>query len=98
MIRDPYRIVLKPRVTEKGTLLQEGDRKSYVFEVHPKANKQEIREAFETIYKDKKLCVVKVTTMRVKGKFRRVRIQAGYTQDIKKAIITLKPGQVLEMV
>ena len=94
---DPYRIILRPLVSEKGTALQ-AKQNAYLFEVEPKANKIEIREAVEAIYKDKGIKVEGVTTLRVKGKFRRVRIQGGYTKDWKKAIVTLKKGQTLEVV
>lgn len=92
---DPYQVILRPKVTEKATGLQQG-LNAYVFDVHPKANKVQIREAIETIYKDKKIEVVSVNTLMVKGKLRRVRIQQGYTKDRKKAIVTLKQGQTLE--
>ena len=93
---DPYRIILRPLVTEKGAALQQAQN-TYLFEVAPKANKIQIREALETIYKDKNLSVESVRTLRVKGKLRRVRIQAGYTKDRKKALVTLKKGQTLDL-
>ena len=96
---DPYRIILHPLVTEKGTAArEEGARKRYLFEVLPTATKIQIREAVEEIYKDKKVTVEKVATVRVKGKFRRVRIVGGYTSDRKKAIVTLKKGDTLDTV
>ena len=94
---DPYRIILRPLVTEKGTYLQQAHN-AYLFEVAPSANKLQIREAIEAIYKDKKVTVEKVATVRVKGKFRRVRIVGGYTSDRKKAIVTLKKGDALDTV
>lgn len=93
---DPYRIILRPLVTEKGSALQQAQN-TYVFEVAPEANKIQIRRALETIYKDKKLSVESVRTLNVKGKFRRVRIQGGYTKDRKKALVTLKKGQTLDL-
>ena len=93
---DPYRIILRPIVTEKGAALQQAQN-TYLFEVATQANKIQIREALETIYKDKKIEVESVRTLNVKGKFRRVRIQGGYTNDWKKALVTLKKGQTLDL-
>mgnify|MGYP001587493466 CR=1 FL=1 len=93
---DPYRIILRPLITEKSATLQQ-TQNTYLFEVAPKANKIQIRQALETIYKDKKLSIESVRTLNVKGKFRRVRIQAGYTKDRKKALVTLKKGQTLDL-
>ncbi len=64
---DPYQIILRPCITEKATALQQAYR-AYVFEVSPKANKLQIREAIEEIYRDKKVKVDSVATLRVKGK------------------------------
>ncbi len=78
--------------TEKGAS-QEPDRK-YLFEVANKANKVQIKKAVEEIYK------VKVSTVRtviVPGKVKRVRMDYGYTSDWKKAIVTLKEGQKIEV-
>ena len=95
MRSDPYQIILRPCITEKATELQQAFN-AYVFEVSPKANKLQIREAIEEIYRDKKVKVASVTTLRVKGKFRRPRLQGGYTKDRKKAIVTLRKdgGQI----
>ena len=92
MRADPYRILRRPLVTEKGTALQQA--KSYLFEVDPKANKPQIRAAVEAIYEGKGVKVSQVNTMRVKGKYRRVRVQGGYAQDWKKAIVTLSKGEL----
>jgi large subunit ribosomal protein L23 len=89
---DAYRILRKPLITEKSTsLLQEN---KYTFEVDPKANKTEIKNAVESLFKVK---VEKVNTMHVKGKLKRVRNIQGRTPDRKKAIVTLKQGDKIEI-
>jgi large subunit ribosomal protein L23 len=63
---EPYDVLKKPLITEKSTsLLQEN---KYTFEVDPRANKTEIKQAVQSIFKVK---VEKVNTMRVKGKTKR---------------------------
>ncbi len=100
---DPYRIILSPLVTEKGTAQRELPlRKRFLFEVAPTATKLQIREAIEEIYKDKKVTVTQVNTLRVKGKFHSdvkrglYAGQGGYGKDRKKAFVTLKSGDDLD--
>jgi large subunit ribosomal protein L23 len=89
---DPFDILRKPLVTEKSTsLLQEN---KYTFEVDPRANKTEIKQAVQRIFKVK---VEKVNTMRVKGKMKRVRNIPGRTPERKKAIVTLRKGDKIEI-
>lgn len=89
---EPYDVLKKPLVTEKSTsLLQEN---KYTFEVDPRANKTEIKQAVQSIFKVK---VEKVNTMRVKGKTKRVRNIPGKTPDRKKAIVTLRKGDKIEI-
>lgn len=78
--------------TEKGTVL-ESDRK-YLFQVTKNSNKIEIKKAIEEIYKVK---VQDVNTSIVRGKLRRVRQEQGKTTPWKKAIVTLKEGQKIEV-
>lgn len=87
-----YDIVKNLVRTEKGTLLEQ-DRK-YLFEVSSKANKIEIKKAIEEIFKVK---VEAVNTTKVQGKQKRVRQQIGKTTPWKKAIVTLKEGQKIEV-
>lgn len=87
-----YDIVKTLLRTEKGTAL-EPDRK-YLFEVSPKANKIQIKKAVEEVYKVK---VQSVRTVVVPGKVKRVRMDYGHTPDWKKAIVTLKEGQKIEV-
>jgi large subunit ribosomal protein L23 len=77
--------------TEKSTL-QEPEGK-YLFLVDKASNKIQIKRAVEEIYKVK---VKGVNTFISSGKLKRVRYQLGRTPDVKKAIVTLKPGQKIE--
>lgn len=78
--------------TEKGTML-EAQRK-YLFKVNPKSNKIEIRKAVEEIYKVK---VQDINVLVVPGKLKRVRQEVGHTSPWKKAVVTLKEGQSIEV-
>ncbi len=78
--------------TEKGTVL-ETERK-YLFQVTKSSNKIEIKKAIEEIYKVK---VQDVNTSIVRGKLKRVRQEQGSTTPWKKAIVTLKEGQKIEV-
>jgi large subunit ribosomal protein L23 len=78
--------------TEKGTQL-EPDRK-YLFEVARAANKLEIKKAVEEIYNVK---VAAVNAMVVPGKRKRVRRDFGYSSDWKKAVVTLREGQKIDV-
>lgn len=85
--------VLKTLVrTEKGTMLE--SQRKYIFQVSDKANKIEIKKAVEEIYKVK---VEAVNTSIVSGKLKRVRQAQGSTSPWKKAIVTLKAGNKIEV-
>lgn len=83
----PWDIIRKPLVTEKAMRLVEENK--YTFEVDSRANKTEIKQAIEEIFKVK---VKKVQTMRVPGKLKRVGRYVGRTSERKKAIVTLEEG------
>lgn len=85
-------IILRPIVTEKSVTL--GAENKYTFAVDPRANKCEIRAAVEHIFKVK---VLKVNTLNVKGKPKRFKRYQGHKSDWKKAIITLKEGDKIEI-
>lgn len=85
-------IIRKPRVTEKATMLLEDNK--YTFEVDVRANKSEIKRAVEELFKVK---VLKVNTVRVKGKEVRRQQAVGYKPEVKKAIVTLAPGDRIEI-
>lgn len=78
--------------TEKTTGLKQRENK-YVFEVDKNANKIEIKNTVEALYKVK---VVKVNTLIMHGKKRRVRFEIGSKPDWKKAIVTLRIGDRIE--
>ena len=78
--------------TEKSTV--EEPQGKYLFLVEKGSNKIQIKNAVEKIYKVK---VVSVNTMISRGKLRRVRYQVGKTPDMKKAIVTLKQGQKIDV-
>jgi large subunit ribosomal protein L23 len=84
-----FEIIKTVRLTEKGT--RQGDSfNQYTVVADRRANKTQIREAVQELFKVK---VVKVNTMNVHGKFRRQRTkQAGKSSDWKKAVVTLKDG------
>ena len=102
-MKDVYSVVLRPVVTEKTHRLMEnaGRRRAgraptrlYTFEVHPDANKIDIRKAVEKLFNVK---VVSVSTQRVRGKPRRVGTSQGYTRGWKKAVVRLAPNQTIEI-
>jgi large subunit ribosomal protein L23 len=80
-------------VTEKGTVLRE-KHNQYVFDVHPKANKIQIKKAIETVFPVK---VDQVRTQNYQGKKKRVGAFQGRRSSWKKAIVTLKEGQSIEL-
>lgn len=84
-------VLRKPRITEKGTLLAEQSK--YVFEVHPNANKLQIKDAVQQAFKVK---VTAVNVMRVPGKTRRFKRFYSQQSDWKKAVVTLEAGQRIE--
>lgn len=93
-MRDPYSIVKTVRVTEKGTMLAEKVNQ-YQLVVDKKANKLEIKHAVEQLFKVK---VVNVNTAHVRGKARRERtVHFGRTPSWKKAVVTLKEGDKIEV-
>jgi large subunit ribosomal protein L23 len=84
-----YEIIKRPVVTEKGVTKKEGER-TLCFEVSVDANKTQIRNAIQTLFKVK---VAEVRTSTTAGKLRRRGKFAGYRPDWKKAYVKLKPGQ-----
>ena len=90
---DPRRIVRRVLITEKGTVLREL-RNQYIFEVARDATKIDIKRAIETVFTVK---VHQVRTQRLHGKVRRTGRFVGRRSDWKKAIVTLKPDQKIEL-
>lgn len=89
----PHEIIETVRLTEKATLLAEKENK-YVFRVAPHANKIQIRQAIEKLFKKK---VLSVNTCNYAGKKKRERTASfGRKAHWKKAIVTLKEGDKIE--
>ena len=81
----PHQIIVRPLVTEKG-MHRSTRSNAYAFEVNRMATKHDVRRAVEELFNVK---VLRVNIQNRKGKARRSRFRLGYTQDWKKAIVTL---------
>ena len=89
---DRYQILKKPLITEKSTqMLADGN--WVAFQVHPQANKIQIKDAVENLFNVK---VMKVNTSVVPGKYRRFGRTIGHTKTWKKAMLRLKEGDKIE--
>jgi len=87
-------VIRKILLTEKGTRLTESENK-YLFNVHPDANKVEIKKAVEGTFK---VHVTGVNTMNRLGKLKRDRRQQyGRRPSVKRAVVTLKTGDKIEL-
>lgn len=91
-MREAHDIILRPVVTEKSSALLE--RNKYVFEVRPEATKTDIRQAVEKKFRVK---VLKVNTINVPGKVRRLGRFSGRTPGYKKAVVSLAPGHSINV-
>lgn len=91
-MKDPREVIIRPVITEHSYDLMEHN--TYTFEVAKDSNKVEIAQAIEAIFNVK---VVKVNTLNVKPKPKRMRYQAGKTRIWKKAMVTLKEGDTIEI-
>ena len=89
---DPREIIIRPIISEHSYDLMEDNK--YTFEVHKDANKIEVAKAIEAIFDVK---VTKVNTLNVKPKPKRMLYQEGKTRSWKKAIVTLKEGDTIEL-
>lgn len=87
-----YNVVQTLLRTEKG--VREVEQNKYLFAVKKSANKIQIKQAVEEIYKVK---VLSVNTQIVPGKSKRVRYQAGLTPEWKKAFVTLASGHKIDL-
>jgi large subunit ribosomal protein L23 len=92
-MKNPHDVVMGLLRTEKGSIIQPNNK--YLFWVNSGSNKIEIRKSIEDIYKVK---VTSVNTMIMRGKMRRVRYATGKTPDWKKAVVTLKEGNKIDIV
>ncbi len=101
---DIYHTIIRPLVTEKGTHQSQVPHEqtasrparggAYTFEVHPEANKAQIRQAVEKIYHVK---VSAVRTANRSGKRRRHRMTVGQTRSWKKAVVVLRPEYHIDL-
>jgi large subunit ribosomal protein L23 len=87
-----YEVLRRPLITEKGAGLQEQNK--YVFKVAAGANKPQIKQAVEKAFG---VTVTAVNVMTVHGKTRRVGRRQVLTPSFKKAIVSLKPGDKIEI-
>ena len=87
-----YEVLRRPVITEKNTMLIEQNK--YTFEVSRDANKPQIKEAVEKAFKVK---VSAVNVIHMPGKMRRAGRRRGMTSSWKKAVVTLEPGNKIEL-
>lgn len=92
-MKDARRIIRRPLITEKASTLREAYNQ-YTFEVDRSANKIEIKKAVEELFE---VGVVNVRTLRIHGKVKRLGRFQGKRPDRKKAIVTLREGDLIEL-
>lgn len=90
--KNPRDILLKPVISEKSYGLL--DENKYTFEVHPDANKTEIKIAVEKVFG---VTVTSVNTLNRQGKRRRTRNGWGKRKDTKRAIVSVAPGDRIDI-
>jgi len=89
---EPYQVILRPLITEKN--VHKAERLiQYSFEINPKATKDDVRRAVETLFN---VNVSKVRTQSRRGKHRRYRFRMGELKSWKKAIVTLHKDQRID--
>jgi large subunit ribosomal protein L23 len=88
---DHYHIIRRPLITEKGMQSNE-EHNTVVFQVDPRANKLQIKQAVEALFQVK---VLEVNTLNMRGKKKRVRMREGKRPDWKKAYVTLREGDTI---
>ena len=86
----PFEIIRRPVVTEKSTLLQDEDR--YTFEVATSATKLQVKEAVQEAFNVE---VLKVNTMMIRGKRKRLGPRFATSRSWKKAVVQLAPGNTI---
>lgn len=91
--KEAYRILKRPLVTEKATDL--GQNSQYTFEVVRNANKVEIGKAVESVFD---VHVTNVRTLNMRGKIKKYRGREGKTSDWKKAVVSLRKGEKIEVI
>ena len=91
-MKDFTDVILAPVVTEKAA--KNAEKNVYTFKVAKSANKTQIKDAFEKAFSVK---VLNVNTLNTKAKAKRVGRYTGTTKTYKKAIITLKDGEKINL-
>ncbi len=89
---DKFQVIKQPIITERTTDLKQN--RQIVFKVDIRANKREIKQAVDELFKTK---VERVNTARFKGKPKRMGAHAGRRPSWKKAVVTIKEGEKLEL-
>ena len=92
-MKDIYAVIKKPIITERSAYLKERGNK-IIFQVDVNANKRDIKKAVEKVFN---VHVMDVNTLNVKGKVKRFGKSFGKRPDWKKAIVTLKEGDKIEL-
>jgi large subunit ribosomal protein L23 len=92
-MKNEHRIIVRALITEKGTVLREKNNK-YIFQVALEANKIDIKRAVEKMFN---VHVTNVRTMTVPGKEKRLGRFLGHRPDWKKAVVSLKQGEAIEL-
>lgn len=92
-MKNPHDIIVRALVTEKGTRQRESGNRFY-FQVHPDANKLEIKQAIEQVFN---VHVELVRTQNVLGKVKRMGRYEGSRPSWKKAIVTLRAGDKIDL-
>jgi large subunit ribosomal protein L23 len=88
----PYEVLRRPLITEKNTELQIQGK--YAFEVAREANKPQIKQAVEKAFD---VTVTTVNVMNIRGRMRRMGRRQVLTRSWKKAVVTLQPGDKIEL-
>ena len=88
-----HQVLVRPTITEKSTLLQESGK--YTFRVSPRANKVEVKEAVE---KNFGVTVMDINITKLHGKVKRYGARMSKRPDVKKAVVTLKPGDRINII
>jgi len=92
-MKAPHDLILAPVVSEKSYDLIENEN-IYTFEVDPRSNKEEIRDAIEEVFE---VTVLRVNTMNRKGKRKRSGYTFGKRKDVKRAIVKIAEGDSIDL-
>ena len=90
---DIHRVLIKPTITEKSTIMQESGK--YTFQIALRANKVEVKEAVEKSFNVK---VEDVNISKLRGKKKRYGPRIAKQPDVKKAVVTLRPGDRINLI